>query len=353
MERVVVHLARGLAGRGIATLVICLEEPGALASELDPSAVGLEALHSHTGKDVRAVWRLRSLLQAFRPSVVHVHDYASAPYAVLGGRLALRKPVLFTAHGLLFEGFEGLRGRYRFFSRFFSGITAVSEEVSARHRAYLGWGKAIPVVRNGVPAVNRGAGLREEVRRELGLSPDDRLFLAVGNPRPEKGFEDLIDATALLGKEARGKVRAYTAVAGRFDGSAYCRMLSGRVEEQGVQDRCLFLGYRKDTAALYSAADAFVLSSRSEGLPMVILEAMTAGLPVIATRVGGVPDAVGDRGLLVDPGAPEALASAMARMVEDDDLAQGLGRAGQRHALAEYGVDRMVDEYVARYRMLS
>jgi glycosyltransferase involved in cell wall biosynthesis len=113
---------------------------------------------------------------------------------------------------------------------------------------------------------------------------------------------------------------------------------------------CRFLGFRQDTAALYSAADSFVLSSRSEGLPMVILEAMTSGLPVIATRVGGIPDAVGNNVMLVDAQNPDQLAEAMNQMLTDSELRRRLAEAGKRHVATNYGVERMVDQYLGWYR---
>lgn len=349
MERVVVHLAKGLASRGIATMVVCLQNPGDLAPELNGSGVQLEALRSLSGKDISALWRLRTLLWRFCPSVINVHDYASTPYAVAANWFAYRSPILFTAHGLLYEGFDGLRRRYRFFSRFFTRLTAVSETVAERHKEYLNWSGQVPVIRNGVPAIQRNTQLRDAVRAELGIMPNVLLFLAVGNPRPEKGFEDLIDATAIL-RDMEGRERDFVVgVAGKLIDSEYCRMLYRRVEERSVQDRFWFIGFRRDTTALYSAADVFVLSSRSEGLPMVILESMMAGLPVVATRVGGVPDAVGDRGLLVEAANPEQLAFAMRRILSEEGLADRLGRAGREHAISTYGVDRMVDDYIACY----
>ena len=351
MERVVVHLAKGLSSRGIATMVVCLQNPGELAQELEGTGVHFEALYSLTSKNISALWRLRTLLWRFCPSVINIHDYASAPYAVPANWLD-RAPILFTAHGLLYEGFDKLRRRYRFFSRFFSRLTAVSETVADRHKAYLSWSGHVSVIRNGVPAIQRNARLRDAVRAELGIRPDVLLFLAVGNPRPEKGFEYLIDATAIL-RDTEGRERDFVvAIAGKLTDSEYCRMLHRRVEERSVQDRFRFIGFRNDTLALYSAADVFVLSSRSEGLPMVILEAMMAGLPVIATRVGGVPDAVGDRGLLVEVANPEQLAFAMGRILSEEGLADRLGCIGREHALSTYGVERMVDDYIACYDAL-
>lgn len=352
MERVVVHLAKGLSSRGITTMVVCLQNPGELSQELEGTGVHFKALRSLAGKDISALWRLRTLLRRFCPSVINIHDYASTPYAVPANWLAYRAPILFTAHGLLYEGFDGLRRRYRFFSRFFSRLTAVSVTVADRHKEYLSWPGHVPVICNGVPAIQRNTQLRDAVRAEFGIRLDVLLFLAVGNPRSEKGFEYLIDATAIL-RDTEGRERDFVvAIAGKLTDSEYCRMLHRRVEERSVQDRFQFIGFRSDTTALYSAADVFVLPSRSEGLPMVILESMMAGLPVIATRVGGVPDAVGDRGLMVEAAKPEQLASAMGRMINEEGLADRLGRTGREHALSTYGVDRMVDDYIVCYKTL-
>lgn len=348
----VVHLAKGLSSRGIATMVVCLQNPGELAQELEGTGVHFEALRSLASKDISALWRLRILLRRFCPSVINVHDYVSTPYAVAANWLAHREPILFTAHGLLYEGFDKLRRRYRFFSRFFTRLTAVSETVADRHKAYLSWSGHVSVIRNGVPAIQRNARLCDAVRAELGIRPDVLLFLAVGNPRPEKGFEYLIDATAILRDMEERERDFVVAVAGKLIDSEYCRMLHCRVEERSVQDRFRFIGFRSDTTALYSAADVFVLSSRSEGLPMVILESMMAGLPVVATRVGGVPDAVKDRGLLVEAANSEQLAFAMGRILSEEGLADRLGRTGREHALSTYGVERMVDDYIACYETL-
>jgi glycosyltransferase involved in cell wall biosynthesis len=352
MERVVVHLANGLSRLGSAVLVACLAGEGDLAAELERPGVRLEALRSATGWDLGALWRLLRLLRRFRPSVLNVHDYASLPYLAVSNLFSGRAPILFTAHGLLYEGFERLRVRNRFFGRFIRDLSAVSEEVAERHKNYLAWRDPIDIIPNGVPAIERDEMLRRGVRVELGCRDDDFLFLAVGNPRPEKGFEDLVEAVRLLGPEPAEGRRCMVAVAGRLSDSQYCKSLLRRVEDESLTERCLFLGFRSDTRALYSAADALVLPSRSEGLPMVVLEAMMAGLPVIATRVGGVPDAVADCGLLVSPARPDEIAAAMKRLCEDGALAARLGANARVRALKEFSVDWMVDDYLACYQRL-
>ena len=352
MERVVVHLAKGLSSRGIATMVVCLRNHGELAPELNGFGVQIEALRSLASKDIWAIWRLRTLLRRFGPSVINVHDYTSTPYVVAANWLASRAPIVFAAHGELYEGFDELRKRHRFFSKFFSHLTAVSNEIFQCHKKYLDWSGFATIIHNGVPTIQRNTQLRDAVRAELGCKSNDFLFLAVGNPRTEKAFEDLIDATAILRERDKHKRNFLTVVAGKLIDSDYCRMLSRRVEKRNIQDYWRFLGYRNDTTALYSAADAFVLSSRSEGLPLVILESMMAGLPVVATCVGGVPDAVGNNGLLVEPANPKQLADAMEQMINEDGLTDRLGRTGREHVLSTYGVDRMIDDYIACYEAM-
>lgn len=350
MERVVVHLARELFRRRIETMVICIENPGELAPLLVSAGVHLQSLGSRRSMDIGTVIRLYRLLKEFNPSVVNIHDYASSPYAVSANWIAGSAPIVFTAHGLLYEGFDRLRNRYRFFSKWFSQLTAVSNEVASRHKEFLNWSDSVPIISNGVPAIEPDMNRRNRVRGELGCRDVDHLFLAVGNPRPEKGFEDLIDATQTLYNDKTLGKNFLVAVAGKMADTPYCRMLKKRAKHRGVEDYCRFIGFRSDMDALYAAADSFVLSSRSEGLPMVVLESMMAGLPVIATRVGGVPDAVREHGLLVDPGQPTQIAEAMARMMKEEELPGRLGKFGKAHAQKIYGVDRMVDEYIACYR---
>ncbi len=348
MERLVVHLAIGLADRGVPVQVVCLHNAGRLSSLLLEQDVSVVALNSTSGKDIKALYRLWQQLKQFRPTHIHLHDYASLPYAALANLFAGRNPLLFTAHGLLYEGFEPLKKRLRFFSRFLTAASAVSEKVAQRHRDYLGWKKEITVIGNGVPPVGVSDEQRRCMRQELGCADDTCLFLAVGNPRPEKAFEDLLDAAALLREKEQG---FFVAIAGTLADNAYCQGLLNKFEQLDLADHCRFLGFRDDTAALYAAADVFVLSSRSEGLPMVILEAMSAGLPVISTNVGGIPDAVGDSVLLVEAQQPALLAAAMERLTKDPELQMRLSDCGKEYVESHFGVGRMVEEYLEWYRL--
>jgi glycosyltransferase involved in cell wall biosynthesis len=184
------------------------------------------------------------------------------------------------------------------------------------------------------------------VRGELGIGEDETVFVAVGNARPEKGFEDLLAAASAM-QQKGGQPAWRVLVAGKMDDGPYVEALRQQHSEASLQDSVLFLGFRSDVPALYAAADVFVLSSRSEGLPMVLLEAMTAGLPVVATRVGGVPEAVPQAaGVLVPPAEPDRLAEAMSALASDVDRRSAMGAAAREHALEQYGVERMAREYL-------
>lgn len=346
MERVVVHLASSLRRRGIEPLVVCLQHKGPFARELEAQGITVVALNSVRGYDLCAVADLARAFRRFRPELINVHDRSSLPYAVLANLWGAGRPVVFTAHGLMFD--ERSRGRLgiRIAARVISALTAVSREVADRHVALLGWRKPAVIVPNGVPDIVRSSENGARIRRELNIEKGTFVFLAMGNARPEKDFVTLLDAAAQL-QVRTDRPAFYVLIAGRMQDARYAEVLKQRHADQGLRDVVRFLGFRADADALYAAADAFVLSSRSEGLPMVILEAMISGLPVIATRVGGVPEVIGqDRGLLVDRESPEQLVDAMRRLAADVGLRETLGRNARAYATAYHSVDRMTEQYL-------
>ncbi|MFW6062446.1 MAG: glycosyltransferase family 4 protein, partial [Planctomycetota bacterium] len=217
---------------------------------------------------------------------------------------------------------------------------------------YLRYRSQPTVLPNGVPDLPVDAGKRVQARRELGVPEDAFVFLAAGNARPEKGFEDLLEAAGRLRGDGAGG-RAVVLVAGGMDDSPYCRMLRERHRDWELDGTVRFLGFRSDMPELYAAADAFVLPSRSEGLPMVVLESMMAGLPIVATRVGGVPAAIGEGGLVVDPADPADLAAAMGRLALEEGVAAELGQRARRRAKERFGIEAMVSRYADLYRSVA
>jgi glycosyltransferase involved in cell wall biosynthesis len=348
-ERVVVHLASTLPTLGAAAEIICMQNPGNLAADAEVAGVKVIALHSFRGYDVRAIWRLATQLRRFRPDVINVHDRSSLPYVVLANIMSGRHPVVFSAHGLLVRD-EGPRLRDRLSGGHLAAVTAVSQPAAQEYAHLLGWSGEVDVIDNGVPPVKRSEVLRHEFRQSLGLREDTFVYVAVGNVKPEKGFEDLLSATVALREQCGG--RQFTVlIAGGTADKEYHASLLAQQEKTRLDGAVRFLGFQSHVESLYSAADAFVLSSRKEGLPLVLLEAMSAGLPIVATEVGAVPDVIRHNvdGLLVPPASAGQLAQAMFRLSSDEALRTLLGTAARARIESRYSVRHMAEQYMEVY----
>ena len=196
--------------------------------------------------------------------------------------------------------------------------------------------RKVSVIHNGVEVHTQLASGRRALPRRV---------IVVANLRREKGHDVLLRAAADV-------VHAFPDA--RFElvgGGPEMSALRTISAELGLERVVSFLGHREDVKARLGAADIFVLPSRSEAFPNAVLEAMAAGLPVIASAVGGVPEVIrhAATGLTVPPGDPAALASAIRRLMADPSLAQGLGDAGLAEVTARYSFDRMIDEFEALY----
>jgi len=345
-ETVIVLLARALALRGVATQCICLERLGAMGERLQREGGLVESLDSTKGYDLDAIRRLAGFVRRHRADVINIHDRTSLPYVMLAKALGPSPPVVLSAHGFLFGDSFRKRLRYRLPARWLAAMTAESRSVAARFAEHLGWRGQIDVIPNGVPVVERMDSVRQATRERLGVPPDAFVFFSVGNARPEKGFEDLLDATKRLRDRAPG-ARFAVLIVGAVSNDRYHEALLAQHRKLDLAGEVRFLGFQKDIGAVYQAADAYVLPSRSEGMPMVILEAMMYSLPIIATRVGALPDIVTpETGVLVEPRTPAALAQAMFEIMTDPRRCLALGQGARRRALAEYTVDRMTSRYL-------
>lgn len=172
--------------------------------------------------------------------------------------------------------------------------------------------------------------IRSSVRAELGVDDGEVLFVTVANLRTEKGYDVLLDAARIIA-DRQLPIRMASVGRGPLE-----RVLHARHVDLGLGDRFQFLGQRDDVLRLLAGADGFVLPSRHEGLPVVLMEATSVGLPIVATAVGGVPQVLTDGldALIVPPGDPGALADAMSRLALDPELRHRLGdRAKARSAM--------------------
>jgi glycosyltransferase involved in cell wall biosynthesis len=202
----------------------------------------------------------------------------------------------------------------------------------------------IVVIRNGVDLTrfDRPAE-RDRIRHELGLAAATPIVAVVSRLARFKGLEQFLEAAAALTPrfpDVRFVIAGETAPSE----TAFLTALQNRAKELRISDRVIFTGLRSDVPALLSGVDVAVMPSLNEALSNVLLESMAAGRPVVATRVGGTPEALidGDNGLLVPPGDPAKLAVSIATLLNDRVLAERLGRAARHRIADHFSVDRMV-----------
>ncbi|MFO0687461.1 MAG: glycosyltransferase [Myxococcota bacterium] len=358
-ENMVVQLGLALKALGHAPIVVTMRE-GWMTERAAAGGLPVWIEPQRPGLDLGWVARFARRLVRERIDVLHSHEFAMN---VFGGTAAVlaRVPALSTIHGKHWIADRQRRAiAYRVLARLGVPVVAVSEDLAGYLASGLGIERArIRLVHNGIPmrpmpqasegsrAGAPGEGVsdpaaRAALRGSVGLPETGLLILAVGNLYPVKDHATLLRALPELGD-------ARVAIAGRGEEEPHLRRLAA---ELGIESRVHLLGLRNDVDRLLAAADVFVQPSRSEGLPLAVLEAMAAGLPVVATRVGGMGEAVvdGETGLLVEPERPDILAGALRRLLGDEALRSRLGRAGRARAEAEFSVETMARRYVALYR---
>lgn len=280
--------------------------------------------------------RLRRFLKENDFDVIHTH----APLPAVVARLVERSSSARFVHTE-----HNLWSRYRVPTRIANALTyrrndrviAVSDGVAASITPRrIRPGVSPKVVLHGVPSsrVLRGSESRRGAREMLAVGDDVFLAGTVGNFTAKK------DHPTLLAAFARLLDRVPTSVLVMVGSGPLTERTIALADTLGIADRVMFLGKRDDVAALLPAFDVFVLSSRFEGLPIALIEAMNAEIAVVATRVGGIPEIVtdGESGLLVEPGQPDALADALTRLADDSELRRELAlRAPDAAQLCDLG----------------
>jgi len=305
----------------------------ALVDDLEALGVPTRCLDVRDERDVRWAWRLRRRLLREPVDILH----AQSPYPAGIARLVVRslprrvRPrLVYTVHNT-FHSFSPP-------TRFLNGITyplddvdlAVSVEVHETIWKRLQARTEIVVHGVLLPEVRAELAHRDKMRAQLGIGADEIVVGTIANFRAQKDYPNLlVAARVLLDRGWRGRIIAV----GQGPLEAEMRALHAQL---GLGDRVLLLGQRDDAIRVLAACDVFTMASDNEGLPVALMEALALGLPVAATAVGGIPEAVTDgvEGLLVPPSQPEALADAIATITGDDELrarmAAGAAVAGER-----------------------
>jgi glycosyltransferase involved in cell wall biosynthesis len=230
-------------------------------------------------------------------------------------------------------------------------LVAPSPEIAdAYRRAFHLPEKKMRVIPNAPAAAPPPPGFDRNAFRSSLLGADGtHLVVTVARLQPEKGIGDLVDATARIADELPG-LRVLVAGAGPEE-----QALRERITGAGLDGVVTLLGARSDVGQLLAAADAFCLPSRHEGLPISLLEAMSAGIPCVATRVGGIPGLVvdGEHGLLVPAADVGALAGALSTVLSEPETAARIGRQGQALVEQRYGLSAVAGAYADLYDELA
>jgi glycosyltransferase involved in cell wall biosynthesis len=301
---------------------------------------------------IRALLRLLHVIKKIQPDVMHAYLPLTSFMGSLAGRLAGVPLIITSKRGL---GYHQDRNRgWRIFDiaafRLSHVVTvnsnAVGEDTLKRDK---GDDVKIRLIYNGVQSSNfiSHNSNRRKIREELHLKPDKKVIITVANLIPYKGHHELIEAAASVTDKYPD---SHFLLVGEDRGIR--KDLEIRVKELGIDKNIIFLGQRNDVPDLLAASDISVLPSHEEGFSNVILESMAAGLPVVATSVGGNPEAIvnGETGWLVPPKNPDELALKIIDLLHHTEKAKKWGQAGRHRVQHHFSDKKMLDEYIKLYQ---
>lgn len=348
-EEMALNLVRHLPPR-FAPAVCCIHSAGALGEEIRGTGVPFTVLGLNPGfKHPFDVARIRAYLSESRPQIVHTFLLTASLYGRFAAMLA-RVPVIIGTEVNLYEHKRRHHAvAERLLMRGTDRIVASAESVREHYIRQVHADPArVEVIYNAVDwSALDTTGSRDQVRQSIGVPLDAPLIGIIARLTGQKAHGVLLDAF----HATSGLAASHLVVVG--DGELRDQ-LGQRAETLGIAPRVHFVGARRDLGNLLAASDIFVMPSLWEGLPLSLVLAMGAGLPVVATRVAGIPEVVkdGQTGLLVDPGHIAQLGDALALLVGDPLLRQRLGSAARDVVRPRFGVDRYVGSITGLYDRL-
>ncbi|MBX3436809.1 MAG: glycosyltransferase [Planctomycetaceae bacterium] len=347
-ERALVRIVTGLDRKTWEPHVYCLAGHGPLVDKLEAAGVPVTCLGAGSPRDVSVIRRLIQELRQLRPEILQTFLF----HANAAGRFAAwraRVPVVVAGvrvvepdarWRMLWDGWT---------RRLVDHTVCVSRGVADRYRKLGYRDDQLTVVPNGVD-IERFTAASPANLSVFGIPPEARTVLSIGRLHPQKGQRDLIAAFDRCVRSGH-TLDAHLLIVGDGPDRA---ALEDDVRSRGLGGRVHFAGWQPEVAPLLRAADLFVLSSLWEGMPNVLLEAMAAGRPCVATDVEGVGELVidGETGLLVRPSAAEMLSDAITRLLQDDDLATRLAATGQQRVREKFSWTSTIRGFEAVWRTL-
>jgi sugar transferase (PEP-CTERM/EpsH1 system associated) len=348
LERNVMNQLRHAPRLNQQVTIVCLERPGALARQVEELGGIVIDMKKRPGLRWELFGELRAVLKGIGPHVVHTHQLATLLYGGRAARMAGVPVVLHTEHGK--ENYAGrakTRWLGRWSARYTSRFYCLTQDMASAVRGHgITPERKIFVISNGIDSApfltpHDTRFMREQLR----IPPTARVVGTVGRLTEIKRQDVLLRAFARL---ITAVPNAHLLLVG--DGELRSE-LQALADALGIADRVHFAGYHAQTAAHYQMMDVFALTSRSEGTPQAVIEASFSGVPVVASRVGGLPELVEDgrTGLLFASGNHEELAAALQQVLTHPALADQFREAARQRVTARYEIARMADEYHSFY----
>ena len=329
-----------------------LPHKNALVSTFEKAGIPVFCLNHTKSYDARIVPHLVRLFQERQVDLLHLH----LPYTGIIGRVASKlapvKAVVYTEHNL-WERYHWLTSTAnRLTFGYNDAVIAVSDEVKhSIESKYKTNGKPkLCTILNGVDADQLAVDSQgsHEVKQEFGIPDNHRLVVHVANFTPKKRHEDLVQAARLV-IDQEPQVSFLLVGQGPLEPD-----IKAQVKNLHLENNVIFAGFRTDAPRIIGSADVFVLPSQFEGLPIAMLEAMALGRPVIASRVGGVPEVIldGVDGLLIDPLRPDQLAEKLLTVMRTPELREKLSNNAVQKVREHFSVKRMVESTEALYNLV-
>ena len=344
LERMLLNLLPELERQGCPVTLLCLDGPdtevGRAARGLGIPAVFIDCVGRVTPRGWVDLYRTMAF---HRPRLVHVHGYKAT---VLAGAAALARglPGVATYHQVAARAVEHSRTLSWYFAletpvlRRLRGVAAVSTQIADELKARRVPDRRIRVISNGIAKPAAGP-------RGRPISAFRPCILSLNRLSPEKNVHLVLDSVAALQSEF-----PHIGLIVGGDGPLL-NDLRVHAASLGIQDCVRFLGFVQDVRPLYEACDAFVLASQTEGMPIAVIEAMALGLPIVASRVGGIPLMLDDEteALLVEPNDYRSLYETLRRLVADEPLRTKIAQAARARFERDYTAERMAESYIRLY----
>lgn len=352
LETVLVALINRLPPEKYAHLIICLTTYTSFKDRLCNDNVRIIALDKKPGIDVRIFFRILAILAQEQPHVVHTYNIATLEYQVAAflGRVRLR---IHAEHGRDFSDLKGESRKYNLLRRVMNPFIHLWVPVSLDLAQWLEGTVRIPqrkiaLIYNGVDIAKftPPPARLQAWQAHVSQLPDSPLrIVTVGRLDPVKDQATLLHALRFVGTSTSVQ---HTSVHLWIIGDGPEReRLQQVIDQESLGGQAVLLGEKNNISELLNSADVFVLSSLAEGIPMTVLEAAAAGLPVIATDVGGLSEIVqeGESGFLVSSGSPQLIAAAVRRYLGNPPLLLWHGKAGRKCIIEHFCLDKMMQSY--------